>query len=698
MSGPFEIYMWQTPSPVAVDNVANALEEAPILRLEKAAVVNIVRFLQLRDISSLRRIGSLALWTLIAESTTEALHTPARKWFTPVLLNNPFPMLSSLPHLHTVRLHRVWWTPSPGQGLPWHVLPVTLRHLEFESCPLLLADSDSRKVPHKPYVEDYVDFDFSRAFPQLERLKIVLAEKTESRENGPHWIRKLPPTIRHLSLRSIPFPVDILFYVQGVENQPAGTPPISMNPLTPAPTAIPFAGHASSSASSSSSPSTTDNSAEGFPFPHLRSLVLAHPQCQGYPDYVKLPPQLRHLTWMPRDDPEADFEGDVFFASADHTAAGDSSTDTSARLSSSSAVAGVPCTSSSSASTNSKLSIKSFACGFIPDDGIKLLIKHAAPQLSSFRTLFQIHGLDAHLFSSHLTHLEFAAESWSLDALCTLLNESHIHLKTLKLGLPTIPEKIDDEEARSAITSAFSSLTHLHVPITPHYFPLLPSDLQYLGIHATWTHPLALSSEDIKLLPPHLTNLWLRNATVEIGDVPLLPRSLLHLSFHPVNLLQKGTVHVTDDMKSPNEPYYAAELEYDTITPKTHLLFGLPPHLISLSIFGDLVFESRFGLFLPRSVRHVNGDSGNLWRVNISDTSQKLTSLERIGSWFGVTQRPPSKPQLLLRALSFFPPGCVSSIHFRISISSVSDSYIDADEMKRALPYRIPAHRCYYYY
>lgn len=266
------------------------------------------------------------------------------------------------------------------------------------------------------------------------------------------------------------------------------------------------------------------------------------------------------------------------------------------------------------------------------------------------------------LLPSSLTSIRFPTyfAKTLQDDLFKSIHSKGIKLRTLELF--TIGASVGSADDRSMIASVLSSVKSLRlkdwIESTSGLFPLLPSTLESLILQdASWGH---WGEKEIRSLPPSLTELCSGPTSIELGFVPLLPRSLVKLNIRLTNFHLLGTTFVTPEMRLDGLPY-------DTIGLETRLLFGLPPNLryLTLCFFSD--FESAFGLFLPRTLLKVTGSTYNNSRIDTyvgSESDILATGIHHLADRIGVRLAATEKEALLQRSISFFPPGCVCSLPF----------------------------------
>lgn len=163
--------MWRLRRSAAPATQAPEPRLASVLSLSRDELSNVLFFLDLRAVASLYACGSPQLWSKIRESSREAHQTAEwTDWFgypidNRVITRNPFLILSQLPLLTIVKLHRIAWMPGDGDPCPFRLLPPTLDKLEFESMP-----SSSFSTPQERRC--LLNFDFESAFPRLRALRL----------------------------------------------------------------------------------------------------------------------------------------------------------------------------------------------------------------------------------------------------------------------------------------------------------------------------------------------------------------------------------------------------------------------------------------------------------------------------------------------------------------------------------------------
>lgn len=227
--------------------------------------------------------------------------------------------------------------------------------------------------------------------------------------------------------------------------------------------------------------------------------------------------------------------------------------------------------------------------------------------------------------------------------------ESDISLTSLSCSITTAPDSLD------LIAALFKPLKHLSVRSNmPKLTTLLPTTLTSLNLLGG----RLLSNEVlIRSLPPRLIHLKL-DYYLDIGLLPLLPRTLRHLSIGLSEESKIGYLH----LRRPDGSLPADGLPYDRILPATKVLFGLPPNLISLNVYcrwnETIEFQDFLGPFLPQFLRLFTANPGV--RIVLGSPLKSLTST--VGSWFGLSEHGKTEDELVADLIHSFPPGCVCNL------------------------------------
>lgn len=609
-------------------------------------------FLSLRELAYLRSTGCKALWSLLANSAEEACFTPESRAYSAVLPNNPFHLLSRLPLLLTVKLHRVWWTPSPNAPSPFSLLPRTVRHLEYEVAPSRYSlPLHSECVPTWHVL---LNVNFGSCFPELEilKVKVELSFTQATEESGtPAWVLTLPPSLTALSLANVGHLKTILLFIKGeipAEAMKHEFSPPPKNLARASPRCPPYAP----------------------PFSFLLGLELCH-QKHDIPLLTHLPPSLVHFKWT------------HFMEINDNSMEAAISAEQSSRVvvtNSQFRLVERALRPIESPRTATRSTLHSVHLSSSNNDSIQLL--HSLKRLSAL-ILPNISRTELLPVPKTLTRLEVPLltidlKDTSNPSLFHRLYETGTHLKEFQFQRLQLPAKVD-EGMRKLITSVLDSVLVLSIQEAVTFdISFLPRGLRTFRAHTSVLGSITWDDYDLSQLPQGLTKLSCPQIKIDLGDVPLLPRSILFLKFTPVNGMVIGTSNLTPAMRLDGLPY-------DSITPTTQVLFGLPPLLRSLSIFGDLEFDSTFGAFLPRTLQRVDGDgTRDQHCIKIEDSNKSY--LHSLGSWFGLTQAQYSREELLRRAISLFPPGCTCALLF-LERSLIIRTEVDFSQLVPICPY-----------
>lgn len=623
--------------------------KAPILRLGSLEMSHVALFLSLRDIAYVHTIGCRQLWSLLSKAALEARFTPEIRSYTPVIPNNPFLLLSRLTRLLTVKLHRVWWTPSPHDPSPFRLLPRTVRHLEYE------VATSRYSVPLNadeciPTWKVLLNLDLGAAFPELETLKVKvdLAFTGAIEESDvPSWVLTLPHTLTALSLANVGHYKSILRFVKGQippeevqrpRNQNATTPP----PASPRPY-LPL------------------------PFPLLLGLELCHQNYRDPPPLTSLPPSLVHFKW------------------SRHMEMNDNSMEVALAAEQKSRVVVT--------SSHFKLAEVSTKSTESLDSRLRSVFLSSSNRgnLDHIQSLRQVYSLylpnateqDAIPICKTLIILDVANLSISFTRDChsnlmSRLHSSGVRLKEFRFNGLSLPRKLD-EASRKLIISVLESVLVLTIQeISSFDLSFLPRQLQAFRAHTTNVDSVRWDDYDLSQLPPTLTELACPLVKIDLGDIPLLPRALLHLEFCPTNGMVIGTSNLTPQMRLDNLPY-------ESLTPASNVLYGLPPKLRTLSVSGELEFDSTFGLFLPRSLQRINGGLDRTQHcINLRDAPKSI--IHSIGAWLRIAEEPQDQKKLLKRAIHFFPPGCSCTLSF-LEASILIRQEVNFNEIQTICPF-----------
>lgn len=554
-------------------------------------------------------VGSRALWNLISSSTSIARHSPSSGHYRAVIGFNPFPLLAMLPLLHTVILHRVWNPLGPEESdgkSPFECLPPTLQHLEYEETATFRTLGLGVGSSHPKLVDEdigwYANMDFGLAFPELKRLRLCWRKQTGAH---PRWVKTLPSTLESLSLCHIGFEEEILFYICGAETALDIHPMLLKIPVARRSPVLPI-----------------DRAARPLPFPSLNAIELLSVRNPLPFGLNELPFSVKHLRWRPRR-----------------------------------ALNAQPSSMPNSQPTSKGLSSLHV---WLSADLSKLTSDLHATDL----TLCQVNDPDALNLTSQLKSLniDFQEGYPRYAGLISTLFSLEAQLHTLIIHRASIDSSYEAKKQLAVL----STLTRLELPhLHKTGFGLLPPGLLTLKVGHDLMDPthIVLDDEGIAQLPKGLTELTWINLGIELGHIPTLPRSLIHLTFKPLHRSKIGKTFITPDILVEPNRRGIAHL-YESITGSTCVLFGLPPHLETLRLKGALpVFDSNFGLFLPRHLRAIHGDGENNYCIDIAAGPSKPTGFGRIASLFGILSQ--ESDQLRLQAaITAFPPGCVSTLYF----------------------------------
>lgn len=600
---------------------------APLSKLGAQELTNVARYLDFRDLTLLYATGCLSIWSTLTSSITEMRFTTPITRFTPLHRSNPFPALSKLPMLHTVILQRVCYSfrseEHDGKS-PFLSLPPTLRHLEFEETTpknLPIEFSSSKRVPNPPHDVNWIaDIDYGKAFPQLQRLRIFLREVPKARLH-PRWASTLPPTLEALSICNIGFSNEIMYFICGSEDA------LDINPTLlglPADTRrLP-----------------TFPAVKTLPLPSLSLLHILDAPTHLTFNVDALPPKLHDFRWIQLN-------------AFNHVP-------TLPELLPQHPIQQSDGSDSSSAPSQAKMSGLQSLVLWNPRDLYWLTGQRDQLHLVHMTTPVSIQTPQDLPFTAYLQSLDVVLDSdaRSFDIIATSLDAAGATLKSL-----TLRGKASIDPNNAIHRRVLSSLTYLHLPSLDSTSAILAATgLTTLKVSYSG-HSKAVSEAELRQLPSGLTTLDWASICIELGHVPLLPRTLRHLTFSPVHGLKIGNRFVTPEIIAEASRPGLAQL-YESITPESNLLFGLPPNLESLNLRGDMpIFESNFGLFLPSSLRAIHGDGRNNWCIDINAGASKPTGIASFSSWLGIPSK--SVGNRLAYAIGCFPPMCISSLYFR---------------------------------
>lgn len=528
----------------------------------------------------------------------------------PLVLCDPFLLSSRFSSLQTVKLREIGWYPSTPTQSPLLGLPSTLLHLEFEEAVNQMFRAPTGSLPLCHLLLTGVDF--SVAFPQLESLSLAfnyqrLTVRQAESEAERNWISTVPSSLTSLKLVAVGNVVALVRFLLGE--------PVRQRHATTKLTA---------DDSSSTAPSPSKHV---HPFPLLRSLEIEGMNLTDYSPLANyLPPLLTHICCSRHRS----YFGRFYCSQSTFEATSDSILSDPAR------------------------NLRTIHLdGHSSDETLKGFAQRTEP-VSLFLNDLKPHFIIPLPISSRLKRLELLARvtghSINADAQPKLpleqLIASGTQLDYLSVWSIAPPEM--DEEQEKLISTVLASLSTLDVRVIQReHLTLLPATLKTLSILQMRFRDRNVN-EWFSLLPTGLLSLTCPHLCCEIGHVPLLPRSITDLSFSPCNRQQLGTQFVSA------EELASGLLPYDEIDGDMAVLPSLPPNLVTLQMSGEsLQLDSKFGLFLPRSVRTVVGHK--FFSLNIADRSR--SKLGRIGGFFGIGGIPGTK-ELLKRAINFFPPSC----------------------------------------
>lgn len=654
---PLVTTFWTAPMLPVEDGVA-PLDQAPIFRLGKNELAQVVRFLSLRDLSLLYIASSPLLGASLLNSVVEARLTSPRSESRDEFRQPPSRLLTLLPALRVVKIRCSFIQSGPILSK----LPSTVEHVEIWS-----VTRGSHLI------------DFKRRLPNLAFLQLNLKSYQDV-----GWMGTLPSSLTVLSVaQSFHDPHQVIQYLTGAvsleelilgEDRPNDEDEdedyVEEMAQEDAMGAMDVdATNDENEAQDSTASSTSQTHSTGPPLPQLIALELFSRALRNAPLLSELPPTLTHFAW---DSGRAPF-ADGRLASLISTELGRSLSTRNPNSPSSSSSLSSSAPSSSSTAGDSSISFKQ-------DRKHPSLLKslHLAelPNTHYFDsaegdTFYWVERLTIadeafgyrNGISKYLTELRLLAED-TIDFatpnspnVFRILHSAGTRLKLLQFGSVVLPQQATtlQDETREIITSVLATVTSLSV--TEWHTLLLctlPRGLEQLHLTYRAERDEFWGAKQLLQLPPTLLVFqapWIR---IELGDVPFLPRLLQHARFRPINDSGLGTRNLTPEMRA------GSSLPYETITGSTNLLFGLPPNLTWLSVsMSTMTFESRFGMFLPRSVTRVDSSGGD---IDTRDTSE--SRFRAIGAWLGVSEAPTAEGVLLTRALRFFPTGCTSNMYF----------------------------------
>ena len=604
---------------IELDNLPeedNRRPQSPFKFLGSAELQYLTFYLEIADLIRLHMALNQPNKSLLFSLATELRYDPRRGAYMPSLtLPSPhalqalFAQLSSLRSVKLLRLK----PPYERLTLSLRTLPPTLQHIELE---LLRPTPRQYDLPRQ---DPFLNMDFGASFPQLASFRI--------KANWMHtdWITTLPPSLTALSICA-DFRIEKTFaFINGEVGRSA--------------LARHRAKDIEDETSDDESEDESDDESDEAPLPRASnngdflppfirpfpSLVLLELNSEKHipaytPALAALPPSLTHFGWT-RTLSSEDFR----FISRQECAR--------------------------SPTTEPKTEINCIALR-------SLDVNHVSNWFSPIFPLERLIAASPYVLPKTLTELTLLNYHVSFpNDIFERLQEADIKLKLLWVGEIMVPDgPALNNQLSNLIASVLSTVDTLRLrKFGCPLFPFLPSTLRTLHFHESdiecWT------DEHLNQLPRGITRLNALPILIELGYVPLLPPSLLDLAFRPINNKEIGTKFLTPEMRLPG-------LSYDTISTSTNVLFGLPPNLRYLCIFGTLDFESRLGLFLPRSLIKLSSSDASYahGRIYLRDTSE--SRFRSIGQYIGLSEAPKTKEELLQRAINFFPPGCICSVPF----------------------------------
>lgn len=686
---------WAAPFPMEAivmgEDAGDSL--APFLKLGSAELGQLALFLSMADIARLLTALPSSLSSRLLKLTTELRYNPSTsRSFTSSLEWNSTgatAFFSQFPALRMVKLIRLSYLEEveAGKSTPLKHLPPTLTHLQIET-------TSAVRIPSKGLLHG---LNFGESFPLLE-VCILDIPTSDWR-----WVVTLPPTLLALATdHETAGPDKIFAFACGLMRRPPTTDEDEEVEVEEAPvaTSLPFP---SLLALEIATPRRRNGRG-------VRRRYTDPPHC---PTLAHLPPTVTRFSWMaPTSDGGAELS--YFLERAkrmetEESLAHKSSPDprpsctvplalptsfSSTSFPSSSVPLALPTSSSSSSfpsssSTPTSLSSSEIASTSSPSSSSASKSNTGSKPSSALRSLRLFKPHDALFFNSlmslPLEHLHIqkydervsdakfplspSMTSLQLSDYVADLGEpgpnviTELHRKGIKLhmlevgeiALSDAPDERRALEVNSILTSVFASLKVLHLQdFYSDLIPHLPADLEVLEWEYSGEEPW--TEEQVRQLPPRLTRLSAASARIELGHVPLLPRSLLDLKLGVMNSLLLGTRFVTPEMRLDGLPY-------DTIEPTSNLLFGLPPCLRNLAVHSPKNFETRLGLFLPRCLLTLSPSAtfSMPTRINLRDRSEPIFG-RFIGQYIGLSPAPTPKEELIAKIVSYFPPGCICSL------------------------------------
>lgn len=521
---------------------------------------------------------------------------------------NPFPLLSTLPHLRVVKLHRVRWLPSIEDPCPFSVLPNLLERLDFTSLPFCQPSTAERSL-------NFLSFNYRDAFPSLRRLKLELDFKCVTA--FPCVVPQLPSSLTYLSLENCFDGAKVLGYIAGL---------VDTEGLAP---------HSSESTLEQLAASTLPRLTT--PLPHLAVLEIATQYMHVLPPLNLVPPSLVHFRWSSYGTYSAHEESEF--------AEYDISTDPSDPHTS---IHRKQTTTTSTESPSGEENDKSWI------DAPGACLRSVNLTKSNSASNDWLEALPNHLtsifFSSYSGDHVYPTLPPRTPALqrcffnCIEHFETDVYDKIVQSGAKltylkteSLPQYSDNFELYEAL---MSSLTALDLDCLPANLAL-PSQLKTLRV-CSFEEPL--TADEIDAFPQGLTELSMDDL-IPARLVPHLSRSLKRLS---LRLCDERMVKRTNPLIDVNG------VPFDCNLLNEFILTDLPPTLEFLVYAGTAKhIDITFGRFLPRSLRFFS--SRDTIRLLDPDASYvtKLT---------GIYGRP--EKELVLEAIGFFPPGCICKVGF----------------------------------
>lgn len=662
---------WTAPAPISGNRV-DSLGQAPILRLGKDELTLVALFLSARDLCLFYIASGPLIGSLLLNSTVEArLTSPSGPQWRHKFSSMPIWLLRHLPALRSITFDSVFSTTRENIFL---MLPRTVEHVDISATMLCVFAVN-----------------FKRCLPNLTFLKLKV-----SSSSGINWLATLPPSLTALSIHNLIAPASCLDYLAGrIESHElasieANRPDFKRARAKIEEDSVPGGDERESSPSAQTpneiAPSASQTPLSRLPLPNLIALdfILIIPK--KVPPLSSLPPNLTHFGWT---NTEEDLSS-LLRSLSQSTASASPSLSFSSSASSLSA--------SSHPHSHSSLATRTLAVSQqISTD--PTLHHHPASSLRSLRLLsvFEYHyvappdyspmcllermsvpgvsypQLDNYFIKSLIelnineTPLNFSkTES---PHFFQLLHRAGARLRTLKLGMISLSH--DDQPTtetlkQGIVPSVLTTVTSLNIAVCPPLFVCtFPSGLKRLELGSKMLLSSIWDETLLTTLPQELIELVVPGIGIELGNIPLLPRSLRLLEFEPVNEEKIGTKKLCPDMRINGLPY-------DSITGETNLVFGLPPNLTQLSLHGDMIFESRLGLFLPRSLTKIKSTG----MIDVQDTTEVVLP--------DMSEEEPQNAHVR-RAILFFPPGCSSAIELGCSKAIVlaSVNYTTMETLER---------------